>query len=68
MSSLIFFECRECPGRTCRKQIETEGEEVIVEDSTCTIGYPPHGARPATETRQQRWEQVETREVSDDVE
>ena len=33
---------------------------------TCTIASAPHGARPATETRRQRWRLVETLEVSDE--
>ena len=91
MSLIHFFECSECPDRSCKLQVEGGRAFSTVSDSSvddtricvmqiegdgtsvsvsgeCTIGYGPHGARPATETRRQRWELVETRRVSDDVE
>ncbi len=59
MSRLHFFECRECPGKTCHMQIESEAREVLPAGA-CTVPYPFSGTM-------QKWTLVETREVSDDV-
>ena len=59
MSRLHFFECSQCPDKTCHLQIESEAREVLPAGS-CLVPYP------LSETVQ-KWVPVETREVSDDA-
>lgn len=67
MTLLHFFECSQCPGKTCHMQIESSGDLIVPGGpAVCLIGYDIQGKRTASTTRRQSWRRVETREVSDD--